>query len=324
MGGGQTLRSGDCPNAGISRHIFGFSVSNRTLNVRKCYENTKVLEKSSYGGQVATEWVEHPAPPPRNLHGLGARPPADTTASPTHRPTELACQSRGPRSRRGFPTDRRTPLRGDPPPRLANFPHPALAGSRSHLPSRPTGYPDRSCRPSSSRIASPTYGSSILTPTWTGGAGSTRHTGGRGFPWAERWCRATAPIEPPVRWSGSITTSTRRTTGCARRVRPGSSCTTCAAGHRRGRHGGTGDQRGQLPWGVHPPGRGSRLRVAQRSDDHIPGRQLLQPRRRARRGMGRSRHRRRVGGGRSHPVRPRYSATPVGPTSPRPGDPTPA
>ena len=88
-----------------------------------------------------------------------------------------------------------------------------------------------------------------------------------------------------------------------RAVRParGSCCTTCAPARRptastlthrpRRRADGTHDHRGVFI----PPGRRARVRGAHRHDDHVPRRRLLQPGRRARRGVGRPGDRRRLG-----------------------------
>ena len=62
---------------------------------------------------------------------------------------------------------------------------------------------------------------------------STRPTAAPGSRWDGRWCRATARTRPPAPSSACTTTSTRRTTGCAHGVGPGSCCTTCGRGRRR-------------------------------------------------------------------------------------------
>ena len=63
------------------------------------------------------------------------------------------------------------------------------------------------------------------------------------------------------------------------------------------------DRGEQPPRRVHPARRRPRLRRAHRHDDHLPGRRLLQPGRRARRGVGRPGDRRRLGRHRPDPVR---------------------
>src|SRR5262249_36358222 len=68
---------------------------------------------------------------------------------------------------------------------------------------------------------------------------------------------------------------------------------------------------------VHPAGRGARLRVADRHDDHVPRRRLLQRGRRARRRVGRPRCRRRLGRHESRAVEPRCRESEAG------GDPRP-
>ena len=71
------------------------------------------------------------------------------------------------------------------------------------------------------------------------------------------------------------------------------------------------------PRRVHPARRGARLRRAHRHDDHLPRRRLLQPGRRARRGVGRPGDRAPTGASPS-PIlsRPRPDATRGAPTSP--------
>ena len=59
------------------------------------------------------------------------------------------------------------------------------------------------------------------------------------------------------------------------------------------------------PGRVHPAGPGPRLRRPHRHDHHLPGRQLLQPRRRAGRGLERPGGRGRLGHRRTDPVGPR-------------------
>ena len=64
---------------------------------------------------------------------------------------------------------------------------------------------------------------------------------------------------------------------------------------------GTFDHRGVFI----PPGRRARVRRAQRHGHHVPGRRLLQPEGRARGGVGRPGHRRRLGRDRPDALRPR-------------------
>src|SRR5262249_19388556 len=71
------------------------------------------------------------------------------------------------------------------------------------------------------------------------------------------------------------------------------------------------------PRRVHPARRRAWLRVTHRHDDHVPGRRLLQRGRRARRGLGRRRDRRRLGHHRPGPVEPRSAEPEAG--RPRPG-----
>ena len=73
------------------------------------------------------------------------------------------------------------------------------------------------------------------------------------------------------------------------------------------------------PGRVHPAGRGPRLRGAHRHDHHLPGRRLLQPGRRARRGVGRPGDRGRLGRHRPDPVGPRPGQPAPAPTSSRSG-----
>ena len=64
-----------------------------------------------------------------------------------------------------------------------------------------------------------------------------------------------------------------------------------------------------------PPGVAHGFAVADRHDDHLPRRRLLQPRRRARRGVGRPRDRRRLGRHRSGPLEARPDEPRRAPTS---------
>ena len=115
----------------------------------------------------------------------------------------------------------------------------------------------------------------------------------------------------------------------ARSATPASCSTTCArAAPTDGATlcldlGEVDDGTQRPPGRVHPAGRRPRLRRAHRHDHHLPGRRLLQPRRRARRGLGRPRDRRRLGRRRPDPVRPGPGEPPPRRRSSRSGSPTP-
>ena len=171
---------------------------------------------------------------------------------------------------------------------------------------------------SESRRRSPACTSSSRRSTATSGACSSRPTGASGSRTAARWSRATGPTASRARSSGCTTTCTRPTTG------------TCPFGTARVvlhdlREGGPTDGATleprpvgrEPPRRVHPAGRGPRLRRAHRHGHHLPGRRLLQPGRRARRGVGRSGRRRRLGCRRPDPV----GARPGQPAACRPARP---
>ena len=115
------------------------------------------------------------------------------------------------------------------------------------------------------------------------------------------------------------TTGTCRTAGARRPPRPAAGSPTDGAtltidlGAPRRRHP-------RPPRRVHPARRRPRLRGAHRHDDHLPRRRLLQPRRRARRGVGRSGDRRRLGRRRADPLgaRPEESPPPTSTPARRP------
>ena len=105
----------------------------------------------------------------------------------------------------------------------------------------------------------------------------------------------------PAASSGCTTTSTRPTTGTCRSAGRASCCTT--SGSASPTDGATAVVRSRRPGRrrrtttgpSHPARRRARLRVADRRDDHVPRRRLLQPGRRARRRVGRPRRSRRLG-----------------------------
>ena len=136
--------------------------------------------------------------------------------------------------------------------------------------------------------------SSTPTSTATSAATSSRPTGASGSPSGREMiqgnrgdrtagCHRRAPLPPAP---GRLLVRARSAT-------PGSCCTTCGGESPtdgatlmldlgRGRR-----RRARPPGRVHPARRGPRLRRAHRHDDHLSGRRLLQPGRRAGRGLGR-------------------------------------
>ena len=239
---------------------------------------------------LATRWQRRP--PPRRRPGLGG-----------------VRVGAGPRRRRPRARHRQRAGHGRAPAASPSSTTGAasVGSSPSRAPGRAPSYraPDRrtgrgpvsltGCPRSLLLTPSPTWSSSSPTPTATSAVVSSRPTAGRGSRSGARWSRATARRSRRAPWSACTTTFTRPTTGTCCAARPGSSSTTSGSGRPPRAPPWCSTSTGTATGGVHPTRRRPRVRVAHRCAPVVPGRQLLQPGRRARRGLGRPRHRRRLG-----------------------------